>query len=197
MGETVPENIDVWTTQYPGPQHAPLVPGTEGIIIDVAQAEFDVLRARFDIDVPEVSLSATPTAEGNPSITVTTPVVEGETFTPGWEWPKQAADAPNQEQAADLAERLIAYYRRVFMEQPEFFLGGIAQAQNYAVTPDGRLTLVNPIPLMISGRVRGNIQAQMAMVKDWVRNIQFTDPRREDDLRSRVNTFMDILETRG
>lgn len=91
------------------------------------------------------------------------------------------------------------YYTRVVEAQPDFFLGGIAEISAYAVTPDGRLTLTRPTPLVVGGIGawgQRNVQAQLAIMRDWVRNLDPTDALRHADASRALDQLMETLERR-
>jgi hypothetical protein len=185
--------------QFPGERYAAIIPGMEETYMAATQAEFDMLRNEIGIDVPDVTFSTEAGTLDSPQITITTAATDAEPFAPGWEWPAQGSEAAHQDEAVELAEKLLDYYQKALTEKREWFLGAIAGAENHGVTPDGHLTLLNTVPLVISGPAGvfgySNLKIQLSIMNDWVRNIRFTTyPVREIALRERLRDFRNLME---
>ncbi len=177
---------------FPGERQQPLIPGTEHDLIEACVAELAILGTigGDEMVIPNTHYEVLAQPGGNPKIAVRQEAIDAEPFTPGSEWPRQGESAPNQRKAYTLAEALLQYYDGVLAEQRSLFLGNIAPAEAWAVTPLGKLALLRTAPFMIGSQEPGiavpNIKTQLAIMYDWVCNLQPRTSESNQFLRLRV-----------
>jgi len=137
---------------YPGEHHLeqgiqPLTPDEAVQHVDITQDHFQRLREE-GIVVPRVEFDVVRQATGDVVVRSEVEFIPTTPFTDPATWRAQGQHAPYQREAIGLATSLTSYFDTLAASKSRACLGDVARIEQYGVTSDNRVALLDTDPLV-------------------------------------------------
>jgi hypothetical protein len=209
----LPGNEHVIIRMYPAPHHLRGrggKPGTNPITVEAAHQRVADVRVHHtilagggegmesDVIIPDTFYQVEPTPDGKATIISISERIHGQPFAYDLQQ-HRTLDPSQQEAALKLAGPVIRYYDWVVHTIPDSFLSDAATPDQYFITENNKLALVDTDPMLRSLTVRGegwtHLGNNIEQIRSWVSKLSLPEGAEEQRhmLLDQLNTARDRL----
>jgi hypothetical protein len=210
----LPGNEHVIVRTYPAPHHLRGrggMPDTNPITVEAAHQRVADVRVHHqvlaggktgseepDIIIPDTFYQVEPAPDGKATITSISERIHGQPFAYDFQQ-HRTLDPSQQEAALTLAGPVVRYYDWVVHTIPDSFLSDAATPDQYFITENGKLALVDTDPMLRSLTQKGegwtHLGNNIEQIRSWVNKLSLPEGAEEQRqiLLGQINAARDHL----